>query len=622
MRTNLILWSAWLGLAIALAAGCLEGIGLLAANAPRDVSEWIHALALYAWLGLAAGFALGAAAALLPADTAGRGRWIVAALAALFLISVSGYWINFAPWFPSFASTPGKLWTLALALAIAVVSWLIARAVPALRHDGRASRGVLLALLALLVLTATFYSRPVNPSVQTGPAREDAPPVFVILVDTLRKDHLGCFGYARTTSPNIDALAADGIRIDRSFTTSNFTLPSVATFFGGQFPSTHGVVHVEIPLPDSATLSERMAAAGYRCGAFVGNPTVKPERGFARGFSHFFPPPLPRWCHAFKTAPELIASRLLSGPDIDYASNLVPRALRWLDGQADDSTPFLYLHLMEPHSGYVPPRRYYADLLPEGAPEGPRQPPRVHELADPGGFVTWEDLPEGAPISPAEREGMLARYDGEIRLADEWIGRFLDALKHRKLYDPALIVFLSDHGEEFDDHRGWFHGRSLYPEMIDMPLIVKLPGNVNAGERRQLSVDMVDLAPTFCALVEAEPGAAWHGRDRSAAIVHALGDSIAAPRFMERPPYLYGLKTPRWSLIKKIVLGKASWNLFDRVADPRETADLSSIESDTFERLREQLETLIAHFSSATLDESLETDPETERMLRSLGYVQ
>jgi arylsulfatase A-like enzyme len=562
-------------------------------------------------------------------------------VAVTFAAGVGGYWLNVWPAMPSLTTAAGKLLSLGF-LAIFIPIVLLGAAWSARRRRSAAATTARVQALhgatTLLITAAVLWTWPTQAPFESSVSRDEIdsgkrsrPPVIVILVDTLRRDHLATYGYPKATSPNIDRLAADGIQFEQSTTSGNFTIPSIASLFTGLYPSGHGVWGAGYRIPEQAfTLAERFAAMGYRTGAFVGNATIRAEMGFARGFESYHPAPPPTWVRHRRTAIELIAARLAGGGDVSESRHLVPRALRWLV-EDDGRPPFLYVHLMDPHSGYVPPREHFEAFLPEGVHDGPAHPPRIVDHFEREVWKGWEDLESPPVLSEDDHAGMVARYDGEIHYVDTWIAKVIEELKGAELYDDAIVVFLSDHGEEFGEHQGWFHGRTLYGEMIDMPLLIKLPKSAGAGLRTKLGVHMVDLAPTLAGLAGMNVEGPLQGRDRSSELLEAVqvgaDNSTNAHEvfaYNERPPYLYSLRVGDWKVIERVVEDQPAWSLFHLPSDPGEQRNRAQDAPDDFGRMRLALEEFREDVRIENLrsGETPELDPETKRILRSLDYVE
>ena len=319
-------------------------------------------------------------------------------------------------------------------------------------------------------------------------AAVEAVNVLFILVDTLRADHLGAYGYARATTPEIDRrLAAEGVVFERAYAQAPWTLPSVASLFVGVEPGRFlGGPMGSFGLPEDpqapTTLPELFATRGYVTGGFIANPTLHAGNGFARGFSTFYNPPL----------------------DIEsmkrHADDLTPRVQAWL--RAHQRRPFfLYAHYLDPHDPYLAPDLVAnrSQFLPEY--DGPVTGDWVHGVYN--GRLT---LPDPARDIPQ----LVALYDSEVRYVDRHVGRLLDTLEPDVLR-RTLVVLTSDHGEELFEHGGWKHGQTLYEEQIRVPLILRWDGRIGGGRREGAPVALLDLLPTLAAAAGVEPQPHWSG---------------------------------------------------------------------------------------------------------------
>jgi arylsulfatase A-like enzyme len=305
----------------------------------------------------------------------------------------------------------------------------------------------------------------------------------------------------------------------------------------------------------------------------------------------------------------------------------VERSLDWLESTSN-RPPFLYLHALEPHSPYEPLAEDSAPFLPAGTTKLHRWPPMIWDYRTGEGWSTWEDLTNLPDVSEERREVMAALYDGEIRFVDRKLGQFFERLKESDLYDRSIIVFVADHGEEFNDHGGWFHGLTVFEEMTSMPLLVKLPRSLGGGIRTTLSVDMVDVFPTLCGLTRMPAPESIRGEDRAEELLAAARgrDVLGFPScFVERPPHLYSFRVDRWKIIQKTSGGKTVHKLYDLEFDPREQEDLAYVFPDTLVRMRTLLREIIRQVTPAegfaAQDGPDNLDPETERILRNLGYI-
>ncbi|UCE43285.1 MAG: sulfatase [Candidatus Aminicenantes bacterium] len=292
--------------------------------------------------------------------------------------------------------------------------------------------------------------------------------VILISIDTLRADHLGCYGYARDTSPRIDHLAEDSVTFLNTYASSPWTLPSHVSIL----TSLHGVNHQVYYNDESMdlsliTLADIMRERQFCCTAFTGGGFVSSDYGFSKGFDAY-------------SNDESSTFRQ------DAAEHLFQLVSEWLDKQKGKNF-FLFLHTYQPHNPYACPIPYKTMFLDEGAKW------RYLDLLSylggkPGIFKA---------LTEEDRQNVVGLYDGEIRYTDEkLIGPLVQKLKAMGLYDQTLIIFTSDHGEEFYEHHGWGHGHSLYDESLKVPLIIKFPESRFSGRRIHDIVSLVDIFPT------------------------------------------------------------------------------------------------------------------------------
>ncbi len=340
-------------------------------------------------------------------------------------------------------------------------------------HRGWVTADVDLARHAGREVELSFETRGFDPAGDPGQAvwgtpavtaaSPDAPLVVVYLVDTLRADHTGPYGYARDTTPHLDAFAKDATVFDQAVAHASWTKPSVASIFTSLLPGQHLAVQLRDPLdPARVTIAQMLQARGYATGAAIANSVIYgAESSFDRGFDYF------AGLHGEGDRP----SKLV-GADV-----VVDAALSWLDARRGLPT-FLYVHTMDPHVPYAPPAPFDRKYEPHPTADHPAQDPRT-------------DYKE-----PLDRERMIAQYDGDVAFGDQEFGRFLRALEERGLYERSVLVFMADHGEEFLDHGKWLHGRSVFDELVRIPLLVKLPG-VRGGGRVAEQVQAVDILPTL-----------------------------------------------------------------------------------------------------------------------------
>jgi choline-sulfatase len=413
--------------------------------------------------------------------------------------------------------------------------------------------------------------------------------VVVYLVDTLRKDHLGCYGYGKPVSPRVDAFAREATLFRHAVAQSSWTRPSVASILTGLLPRTHGVHRRPDALSQEAvTLAERLRDRGFRTAAFVTNGNVHRSFGFGQGFEEYRLTPHGR----------------------DTAENLNVLTAGWLE-QVGEAPFFLFLHTIEPHTPYLPP----AELRERFAPGVPAELGRVRVL---------KELNSGArPVTPELVRDLIALYDAEIAANDAAFGGLVDLLRARGLWESTAIVFLSDHGEEFHDHGGWEHGRTLHTEMLDIPLIVRLPG-VGEGRAVDRLAQHVDLVPTLLDSLGLPVPAAVEGRSLLPAMAgteEKRAGEEAAFSWLDVDGFrAASVSTPGWRLLD----GRAperDRSLFDRRSDPGEARDLAADRPVRAGYLRALL--LAAERKGPRLKAGRgAVDEELRRRLRALGYVQ
>lgn len=438
-------------------------------------------------------------------------------------------------------------------------------------------RRTLLAVGALLWASACGASSP--ESARSEPERG---PVILFLVDTLRADHLGCYGYGRDTSPALDELVADGVVFEECQAQSSWTKPATASILTGLLPSVHRAVHKVAALPpEHMLLAEPLLAAGYDTAAFGANGFIfGPEQGFGRGFERF------------ESGIELVHGA--SGKEHVRADVLVDAALDWLAEDRGDAPPFLYMHAVDPHDPYDPLpelRNRFTQPLGEGQPTDA-------ELERPG--PVKERF--GGTIPPKILERMEGLYDAEILAADQALGRLIAGLKSAGLYDAATIVFVADHGEEFLEHGRVGHNPALFQEVTHVPLVIKFPFGLAPeaqaslrGRRFSERVRQVDVLPTVLDAV----GVELNGEERA-----KLAGSSLLPSLLD--PDGSGWSVPavtevdyegayRKSLIAGGLKYVRSWapevseQLYDLNLDPDEREDLSGADPGRLEGMRSEL---------------------------------
>ncbi len=309
----------------------------------------------------------------------------------------------------------------------------------------------------------------------------DAPPrlqnVILVSIDSLRADHLGCYGYPKETSPNLDAFSRSACLFEQAITQAPWTLPAHASLLTAKYPITHGVDRSRRRLAGTAkTLAVWLKEEGYYTGAVVSGPFMKKLYGFDRGF------------HEYDDELAVVDNphSVITSPRIHE------KTVNFLDRNAHRPF-FLFLHLWDVHYDYNPPAPYVRFFDP-----------------DYRGSLDARDYEHNntvhAGMDPRDLEHLKALYDGEIRLVDEHLGMLFKELKRRKLMRETLFVITADHGDEFFEHGGKGHSHSLYEELAHVPPIIRCPGGGGGGGRRiDRPVALIDVAPTVLDLVGFDP---------------------------------------------------------------------------------------------------------------------
>jgi arylsulfatase A-like enzyme/cytochrome c-type biogenesis protein CcmH/NrfG len=421
-----------------------------------------------------------------------------------------------------------------------------------LRHQSLRWRAAALALGALLAVACHRESPAVRTSIGT--------PVILISVDTLRSDHLPVYGYAGVKTPAIDALAADGVVFERAYSNVPLTLPSHTSILTGLLPQEHGVrnnIGYILDRTKHPTIAALLHDAGYTTGGFISSYVLRGNAGLSSGFD------------VYDDAIGTEAGAALGRLQRPGAATLsVARA--WVD-QAREKPFFLFFHIYEPHGPYEAPEPFRS------------------QVANP--------------------------YDAEIAASDDVVGKLVASLKADGVYDKALILFLSDHGEGLGDHGEAEHGVFLYREALQVPLIVKLPNGERKGDRVRAPVELIDIVPTIASVTGAKlpPGS------RGINLLDA--NALAAPRSLYAET-LYPRIHLGWSELRSLMEDRHHFieapkpELYDVVADPAESANVLGEQRRVYASIRAKLDTFGKEIVAPQ-----NVDPDEAAKLAALGYL-
>ena len=378
------------------------------------------------------------------------------------------------------------------------------------------------------------------------------PNVVFIILDAARAQNFGCYGYKRATTPNIDAIAKEGVVFENAFTPAVYTLAAMSSVWTSQYADRHEDAAFGAPLSrDKLTLAELLSAQGIYTAGFVTNAMAGKGKGLDRGFSEFG-----------EVDREV-------GSAADSYRQVLPG---WLKAHRDRRF-FAYVHFKEPHCPYDPPPPFDTRF----GPDGPI-PKSARACPDLGGDVRPGDLFKAAnrgtrPLTPPEQEHLVRLYDGNLAFADQEVGKIREWLQAEGLWDKTMVIVAADHGEGLHEH-GWIgHNVQVYEESIHIPLIVRLPG-AKGGQRVTGLVDLLDVAPTvadaFGVLGKGGSQDGFRGRSLFPMMAGAAGKPAVLSRTIwDRPRY--ALRMPREKFLYDSRTGEEK--LFDLSSDPQERRD-------------------------------------------------
>ena len=607
-------------------AGVMVGVGEAAiVTAERhlglDTGLLFFALLSYGGIGALVGLAIGVALRVVSRPSGALAFGLSGATVLAVLVTIIGRFRVFRDVFnETFDGAPispsmFQVASLVGALLVFGLAFVALRAL-ARRQPWLASPLVVIGAL-VLVIVACRAGMAVAPAPAATPrqvavgAAPKGPNVILILVDTLRADHLSCYGTTTNQTPVIDGLAADGTRFAHAYSQASWTRPSVATIFSSLYPSSHRTTHKSDALPDAVvTLAEVMQQAGYSTIGFANNINVAPLFGFQQGFDEYVFLEPEFFFGATESAAQLTIYNQLRLVRERYVSQrkwvenyyqpadvVTKHGLDWIAARGKDRPFFMFLHYMEPHDPYF-----------------------VH----PYNGEAYARVANPNP-DPGLADKYRSAYDGAIRFLDGELARLFQDLKAKGLYDDALIVLTADHGEEFHEHGGWWHGTTLYDEQLAVPLIVKPPRGGTAGVVNDAMVSSVDIAPTIIQSAGAAVPQAMVGKPLG------LGAGAPAPRghsFAESELEGNSLQAYRSGGMKVIHAnpgnprGLPEHQLFDVASDPGEQKDLIATHTDVANTLTADMSAVQSHAESTAVESTgTAIDAASEERLRALGYV-
>jgi arylsulfatase A-like enzyme len=467
--------------------------------------------------------------------------------------------------------------------------------------------------LVFLVFTAVFLSVLIAFLIKEDPR----PNIILISIDTLRADHLGCYGYERPTSPMIDRFAKQAVKFNSTYSQSSWTLPSHMSIMTSQYPHIHKIETGRHSLADSkTTIAEVLSKAGYKTQAFISWVYVSKKYGFDHGFDQFvelLPP----------------AHRVDSSTHWSIkAQSVTDNALSWLNKEHTEPF-FLFLHYFDPHIDYEPPAPY--DTMFDQSYKGNAK-----------GTFEWLHTyisgvhKEPKQIGKRDLQYITALYDGEIRYTDKHIGRLLEGIDNSLGLKNCLVILTSDHGEELNDHGSMEgHQWTLYQEVIHVPLLIRFPSKRHASMAVSSPVELIDIAPTILDYLQIPLPEDFQGKSLMGLMENPEIYTSDRPVFAETKRHTIKQSIIRhpYKLIHTSPLTKGkngmpvpeNFEFYDIQKDPREQNNILTKSPLVATELAVELRSWMTSSPRLPNDQSkpaeVQLSPKEIERLRSVGYV-
>jgi arylsulfatase A-like enzyme len=449
----------------------------------------------------------------------------------------------------------------------------------------------------------------------TNGASAPPPNVLLISIDTLRPDHLGCYGYRRQTSPRIDRLAVEGVLFENHISSSSWTLPAHAALFTSLSDSVHGCTDTDKKLADNVvTLAEKFAQAGYQTVGFFSGPYLHPAFGLGRGFAHY------EDCTSYASVLDhypvdawAMDENVMRASHRDITSPRVYAAFKKWFNEHRGSRFFMFIHLWDPHFDFIPP-------------------PPYDTLFDPNytGDITGTDFffdPRINRTMPArDLQHLVALYDGEIAWTDSYVGKILDDFQQAGLLDHTVVALTSDHGTEFFEHGNKGHRKTLFDESIRIPLLLRYPARLAAGVRVHAQTRAIDVGPTLLELAGVSSTVPVMGRSLvPLGLNPALPfDETAVSELFSVGHRVRSLRTLQWKFFANLNLGQFFY--INLAADPAEVHRHRDLTEGRGRRLAERYQAVVKRLQTwrarvSAAPTTSEIPERVRRQLESLGYV-
>jgi arylsulfatase A-like enzyme len=441
-------------------------------------------------------------------------------------------------------------------------------------------------LLAIAIGPVACAPEPEAPAASRPPERPD---VLLISVDTLRSDRVSSYGHERLTTPFIDGLAAEGVRFQRAYSTTSWTAPALASMLTSAYPIRHGVgqgvrgrAWEAIPV-DLPTVAELFRDHGYRTYGLTANFGLPAERGFGRGFDRY---------------------ECVGAVDLEVVRETFSS---WLPDLQAGSPWLFWLHLFDPHAPYLARGRWLDTVEPvptERFPDLDALP--AHKLPS----IARE-------LDPPRLDYLRALYDSEVRAVDDFVREIFERLPRAR---NALVVVVADHGEEFLEHGGVLHGRTVFEEVVRIPFIVRFPDRRLAGTVSGGPVSLIDVLPTLAAAASIPIPSQVAGtnlfRDRG---VHETAERPIVAELI-RGGDIRAWIEGRWKYIAPVQRPEGG-SLFDLESDPGEATNLAASHPDLVLGFAERLASFVVAHTPSTPPAVTPATEEQVDALRDLGYM-
>lgn len=469
----------------------------------------------------------------------------------------------------------------------------------------------------------------------------DRPNIVLISIDTLRADHVSCYGYQRDTTPNLDRIAREGVLFRNAYAAAVWTQPAHASMFTGLYPSEHRTINFNKLDESIPTMAEILSANGYNTAGFVNNPMVGAMVGLERGYREFHEiwrgiPARNFVERAFGAIHRRIQGLL--GTQDNGARKTNKLVKKWLRRTVSKEEPFfMFLHYIEPHNPLDAPHPYKNKFMVSDNSE-PRDMSKIAAVAH-NPLVCYTD---NLALNKSENDYIISLYDGEIAYIDSMVDDVVTALEQLKALEDTVIIITADHGEHFGEHQHYSHVSSLYEPIVHVPLIIRYPKLYAAGQTFKPPVQHNDILPTILELASIQYALPEKSRavslapengkinvDESRSVFAEWEGKI--PKFVRKRVQhngnadKVGLFTKKLKMVKQenfkyIYAEDGQEELYDLREDPKELVNLAATKTDKCKALRESLNFLDADFSENERSED-DMDAAVKERLQGLGYL-